>query len=487
LTYGVASEVQIRANIDNFASVTIRRYRITVPDNPSIEVDDFITPDDILIDEILVNPRWRDHYPDWEKDLDFDPGNIDPSPEEWTRFNDPKLGIALEETFAGIEQPGLVTEDGVLYIRNGYDPTQISDTVTAFVQTPDGSRFPAVAIATDNALSKTASVDRSEILDFDRATVNQLDNAGLGRIDALASAPTKLVSSILGQSESYSQSLIADTQTTLQADFRNGYLGYAGITKTQSDALKNTFGSPANLANISSDALAAVLGDVGNSFTNRFLADVRNTVPSTAFSLEGTDISPQGRSALEGLGVTTNRGLLDEAAREGGCDRLRNALNVTDATLERYLDNAALNLAIGTLNAAPNQSIGTLAGIPDEVKANLANAGIASVKELANANPEALTSVLGISSTETAAIVDVAAAVAPNVHVSLLENITQGAVLSEQIASAGLNSAGAIAQANIETLENLGLDASQAQKAIALNNQLLQSGAFSGALFGRLR
>jgi hypothetical protein len=244
-----------------------------------------------------------------------------------------------------------------------------------------------VAIAADNALSKSASVDRSEILDFDRATTTQLDRAGLGRIEALASAPTKLVSSILGQSESYSQSLIADTQTTLQEDFRNGYLGYAGITKAQSDTLKERFGTAANLANVSSNALAEILGNT--SYSNRFLADVRNTLTSSTYSLDSLGISPQGRSALAGFGVTTNRGLLTEVRREGGRDRLRNALNVPDATLDRYLDSAALNLAVGTLNAAPNQSIGTLAGIPDEVKANLANAGIASVKELANANPDA--------------------------------------------------------------------------------------------------
>jgi hypothetical protein len=486
LTFGVASEVQVRANIDNFASVTIRRYKIKTPDNVGIKLfKKFTTPKNILIDEILVNLEWRNLYPNWEQDLNLNRGNIDPAPEEWTRFNDPRLGISLEETFAGIEQPGLVTEGGVLYVRNGYNPSQVSDTITAFVQTPDGSRFPAVAIAADNALSKTASVDRSEILDFDRATTNQLDRAGLGRIEALASTPTKLVSSILGQSESYSRSLITDTQTTLQADFRNGYLGYAGITKAQSDNLKKQFPSAANLANVSPNDLASTLGNT--SYSNRFLADVRNTLPSSTYSLDSVGISPQGRSALEEFGVTTNRRLLDEAAREGGRDRLREALNVPDATLDRYLDNAALNLAIGTLNAAPNQSIGTLVGVSDEVKANLANSGIASVKELANANPEALASVLGISSLETAAIVDAAAAVAPNVHVSLLESITQGAVSSEQIANAGLNSAAAIAQANVTTLEGLGLDANQAQKAIAINNQLLQSGAFSSGLIGRLR
>ena len=480
LTYGVASEVQVSANIDNFASVTIRRFKIKVPDKVGIKVKDFITPNNILIDEILINPPWRDRYPNWQQDLNFNPGDIDPAPEQWTRFDDPTMGIALEETLAGIDQPGLVTEGGALYIRNGYNPSQISDTVTAFVQTPDGSRFPAVAIAADNALSKSASVDRSEILDFDRATTTQLDRAGLGRIEALASAPTKLVSSILGQSESYSQSLIADTQTTLQADFRNGYLGYAGITKAQSDTLKERFGTAANLANVSSNALARILGNT--SYSNRFLADVRNTLTSSTYSLDSLGISPQGRSALAGFGVTTNSGLLTEVRREGGRDRLRNALNVPDATLDRYLDSAALNLAVGTLNAAPNQSIGTLAGIPDEVKANLANAGIASVKELANANPDALAAVLSSSNTaEIAAIVDVAAAVAPNVHVSLLENITQGAVSvsSDQIANAGLNSAGAIAQADVTTLEGLGLNTSQAQKAIDLNNQLLRSEVFS--------
>lgn len=476
---GVSSQVKVKANIDNFAAVTIRPRSQRPPNDFGIDKKK-LTPGGIIVDGFWVNPKWRDYYPNWERDIFGRNPVVDPPPDEWVRFDDQEFQVGLEELLAlsPDADPRLVTDGAAIYIRRDYTPAQVTDTVAAFVQTPDGSRFPAVPLAADNALDKPASVDRTEIRDFDRATVDRLESAGLGGVDAIASAPTKLVAAILGQSTEYSQSLIGEARSTLQADFRNGYLGYAGITKDQSDQLKARFGSKVDLANASptAPAITEVLGDGG--FNNRFLADVRNTLPTQSFSLSSTGISAASQAALAGIGVASNKDLLSRGESEQGRTQLKETLGVSDATLNRYLETATLNLARGELSGAPEKSIGTLESVPAEVKASLVAAGIGSAKELANAAPAELSPAIGVSIAEATAIVNAAAPFGSNAHLTLITGATKGAVRAERVTEAGLTSAGAITLADTNTLTAIGIDVNSAQLLKNLSNQLLSESDF---------
>lgn len=478
--YGVAIAIKVQAKLDNFATVTLRQRSSKLPKDMFVP-DDYLLPDGIIVDGYWVAPRWPDYYREWEEDL-FGPnsGVIDPPPDAWVKRDDLEVGLQLEELLErqGIDDPRVATAGAVIYIRNDYNPAQPGETVTAFVQTPDGSRFPAVMLAADNALDKPASVDRSEIPDFDRATVDRLENVGLAGMDAIASAPTKLVAGVLGQSLDYSASLITDAQTSLQNDFRDGYLGYAGISKAQSDALKNQFGGKVDLANANATDIAAALGEnVNSSFANRFLADVRSSVPTTAFDLGATGIDAAGQTALADIGVASNKDLRERGATEAGRAELQQALGVGDATLERYLETATLGFASGELATTPEKSIGTLENVPTDLKATLASNGIGSAKDLANADPAALATLTGVSVNETTQIVDAAAPYGSTAHLTLISGASQGAIASDQATAAGLTSAGAIARKDTASLETAGLDASTAQMVKNLSSQLLSGGA----------
>jgi hypothetical protein len=370
-------------------------------------------------------------------------------------------------------------EGAVIYLRQDYTPAQVTDTVVAFTQTPDGKRFPVVPLAADNALDKAASVDRTAIPDFDRATVDQLNQAGLGELSAIASAPTNLVAGVLGHDSTYSASLIADARNTLEADFQNGYLGYAGITPQQNTLLKAAFPTKVDLANANPAAIAGILGaGATSSFAGRFLNDVRATVPQDAFNLGSLGITPSGQEALAGVGVTSNKALVELGKSATGRAQLQEALNVPEATLNRYLETATLNVARGELITAPEKSIGTLAAVPPDVQIALANAGIGSAKELANANPTELATILGFSTAEMAAIVAVAALYGSNAHLTLVTGSAQGSIAPEAIANAGLMSTGAIAQADTASLTAVGLDTTTAQQMQGLSQQLLASITF---------
>ncbi len=476
---GVSSQVAVRANLSNLATATLRPLGLKRPRDYWIPKD-ALTPGGIILDGFWVNPKWREVYPGWDRDIFVNPV-VNPSPEDWIRFEDTDIQFGLEDVLVNnpANDPGLVMEGSVIYLRRDYLPTQATDTVVAFAQTPDGQRFPVIPLAADNALDKPASVDRTTIPDFDRATVDRLNQVGLSDLEAIASAPTKLVAAVLGQDATYSTSLITDARETLQADFREGYLGYAGITPEQNTRLKAQFGSKVDLANANPAAIAAALAiGTDNRFVSRFLADVKATVPLASYDLGSNGMSASRQEALAGINVASTKDLVQRGKTTEGRTQLQEALGVSEATLGRYLETATLNLARGELIAAPEKSIGTLANVPSELQASLANAGIGSAKELANANPADLATAIGVSLAETQAIVSAAAPFGSKAHLTLVNSATQGTVEAEAIANAGLTSAGAIAKADPSTLANVGLDPSAAQQVKNLTNQLLVSRNF---------
>ncbi|MEM6253940.1 MAG: hypothetical protein AAF821_13555 [Cyanobacteria bacterium P01_D01_bin.156] len=472
--YGPGKVVTVRAKVTTTTDIIVGVYGSSFPINVDI-ADDYLNPEGVIVEGYRVNVLWPTYYVEWEKDL-FAPNVGDPPGEDWVLRDDPLVALQLEEVMErqGINDPRVATADAVIYIRRDYNPTQTSETVTAFVQTRDGSRFPAVPLAADNALDKPATVDRTEISDFDRATVDQLQNVGLAGVDAIASAPTKLIAGVLGQSVEYSTSLINDAQTTLQEDFRNGYLGYPGITKAQSDDLKASFGDRVELANATPEDLSAILGDRASSgFVNRFLADVSNSVPTSAIDLASVGISEADQANLAEIGVTTNKTFRDLGATAAGREQLQETLNVSEATVNRYLETAAVNYAQGQLITAPEKSIGTLVGVPADVKATLANAGIGSAKELANADPDEIVTVTGISREETTGIIESAIPFGSRANITLVQGALKSDVDVETIESAGLTSARAISRADTERVTGTGLDQAAVANLRSLGERLL--------------
>lgn len=472
---GVSRQVTVRANISNIATAIVRPLSLKPPRDFWIP-EDILTPGGIILDGFWMNPQWREIYPEWERDVFINPV-VDPSAEDWIRLEDADIQFGLEEVLVKnpASDPGLVMEGAAIYLRRDYLPTQATDTVVAFAQTSDGQRFPVIPLAADNALDKPASVDRTTIPDFDRATVDRLNQAGLSELDAIASAPTQLVAAVLGQDKTYSTSLITDARETLQADFRNGYLGYAGITPEQNTRLKQ-LGSKVDLANASRDTIAAALQmGSNNRFVDRFLTDVKATVPVASYDLIRSGIDAAKAEALADLNINSTKDLVERGKSVEGRTQLQEALEVPEATVKRYLETAILNLARGELIAAPEKSIGALANIPSDIQTSLIDAGIGSAKELANANSTDLASIIGVSPEETQAVVDLAAPFGSKAHVTLVNSATQGMVEAEAIANAGLTSVGAIAKADTGTLASIGLDPDAAQQVKGLTEQLLTS------------
>jgi hypothetical protein len=390
--------------------------------------------------------------------------------------------VAVEEIFEREPtiNPKVATTDPAIYMSTHYDPTQQPTDVVAFVQTQDGSRFPMVMVPVDNALDKGASVDRTEIPDFDRATVNRLEAVGLAGLPSFVSAPANLVAAVLGQSLEYTQSLASDSMTTLQEDVRNGYMAYPGINKAQSDSLKAQFGGPADLANASIGNIAQVLEDAGisaavsNSLATRFRDDVRQMVPTDAYALTGTTISAQDRTTLGEMGIDTNKDFLDAAADPASREELINQLGISEATLDRYVEEAAVDLARGQFFTAPDVSVGALPGMTADMADRLAAQGINSGKKLSNADPVSLAGATGVTVEEMTGFVDEAATHAPSAHITLINAATRNTVPTDVIEGAGYNTAGAVRRTDVAGIEaTMNVDNATANNVVRMMDSFL--------------
>lgn len=469
-----ADAATVRPNLRNQATVTLHRRKVKVPvdKGPFVRVEQPL-PDGLLVEGVWFDPRWREWVPQW---VDKTPVPDAGDAAAWHVLDDEEVSIAVEEKLRAYEEldPTVVTTEPEVYIKQGYDPMQPATTFNAYVKTEDGSAFPLVVLAADNALDTEVSVARTEIADYDRTTVRRLEEAGLDNLAAAAAAPVPLLAAVIGQSAAYTTSLAEVTQKTLQEDFRYGFMGYAGIGKAESDALKAAFGTQVGndlsgdrvkAANASLDEIVAVLGDTAAPGLGlRFLEAVRSTVPQDAFTLSGTSMNAAERAGLADLGVTTNKAFREVAATEDGRTTLRDKLGVNEATLDRYVTEAAVDYARGQFLKTPEKSLATMTELAPETVSRLARAGFGSAKALGSADAAEVAAVSGMAEEEAHAAVSAAASLSAEAQRTLVAEVTKGAVSGEALAAAGFSNPGAIAKAGAEEIEaKVGLDAATAK------------------------
>jgi hypothetical protein len=410
--YGLADQVVISANVEKAIAIPVREQSPTKPGRPFIPADKPVVVGGVRVGGGWLDPGWYERIPDWSEHLPgLNPGYVDPAPDDWTEVRDVGITLGVEEILGKSQDldPWVVAADPKVYVSNTLDPTVPAKSVNAFVQTKDGSRLPFIVQTVDNALNRFASVARTEIRDFDQFTTERLAENSLAQLDAFVSAPVSLLAAVLERSPEYIESLMSESRTVLQEDFRNGFMGYVGICKIESDILKGVYkdvnnnADPVSFANTSEQDTIAKLKEkeitVNESFVERLLSDVRSTVSQKSYTLSGTSMSTDQQKALKDKGVATNKDFRDQAANLDSRNELKRTLKVEEATLNRYLQEAAVDFAVGQFMATPDRSIATLKNVPPDVAVKLADAGYSSVKTLAMSETESshLANQVGVS------------------------------------------------------------------------------------------
>lgn len=415
-----AKQVEIRSNrATTIALPIISRiiidkpggtFRIpTLPSDPKKNINGVSIRDVYLTPQIPQNRvGWEDLYKPPFPPRPPQPGEVDPPlPDDWVKWNDPNIRLGVEIALtARLRDPSIAIADSQVYVRKRLNPEVISTNFDAFVQTPSGDRFPLILVAADNALRKSATVARLPLPDFDRGTVTQLEAAGLSDLEVFASAPTNLISAVLGQGTNYSKSLLDDVRNSIKESFQEGYMGFAGIDKETNKALVTKYGKDGliEIANLGKFAeLQNTLGgNFGGAFAERFVNEIRSVVPEEAFSLAAVGISLPQRDALKKLEIFTIQQLLDESDDETKRNNLLNNVNgyLTEGNrlempqLNEYRQDAAIGMAQGEYLLTPDKNIATLPGVTTKIKETaiplLAASGILSAKALANQSTQDL-------------------------------------------------------------------------------------------------
>lgn len=479
--HGVSKSITIPNGGSISTTLVIRPFKIgKVPDYEYIPPDDFVFPDGLKPD------RWK-YVPDWKDILDKrDPGWIDPVPDDWRIIDDlidPRAGLEAEIWLSST--PGLdtriVTEAPEIWVKNNYDPNTVSDTVDAVIRTKDGSTFPLVMVASDNALDSSTPLTRTGMLDFDAGTFQKLESAGLGDLDVLASAPASLVAAVLGQNNTgYANALLGSTRGTLREDFQDGFMGYAGISKETSDTLKQTFSSKVGLANASADQLANILGGDTGGFASRLLLEVQGSVPMNSYSLGALDIGVSTQGKLAEAGVTTIGGLLNLANTNEAA--LMDALGTNN--IESIVDRGLLIVAKSEFDTSPRKSIAGLDSVDRELGAALVGLGMTEAKELANSDSKALADATGVPE-ETISIAIKEATKASHGFSTLVSGVSGRAVSDDVAINSGFGTIGSLAGGNTNTISSgIGISVGEAEKLNLFAGEILGG---SGAIFRGMR
>ncbi|MEX1021380.1 MAG: hypothetical protein WDZ49_17095 [Litorilinea sp.] len=417
--YGISKDVQLSAGARVYESVHIRREYVDVPTDPCIDLGEGSRwLPGVVFDCLPFIPELVEIWPGWPDDIPWpdprDPGWIDPPPDDWLRLDDIYVTTRVEEILGqkwGGRDPKLVIEDPVVYIRQGYnpthDPTQASQGVDAFVQTRDGTRFPMLVVAADNALTESVPVTRTEIPEFDAPTYARMQAYGLGDLATAAAAPPGLLAAVLGESEANATSLVSELRTTLAEDFQGGVMGLRGMNRGMNNAFQahlRTLGieGKVGLANLSQTTIAEILVSVANesgeaaearrtrwnNYAERLLTEVREVVPRGAYDLSTTEIAPEVLQALAAQNVTTFGQLFEYADGEQGGIALNDQGLTPQTLLQEHRETIVTQLTTGYLLTAPTKSIATLT--TPELAFALATEGIYDTLSLLTADVEQL-------------------------------------------------------------------------------------------------
>jgi hypothetical protein len=513
--YGLADQVKVTANVENFITIPVRGRSTRKPGRPFIPAYKPIVVGGIRVGGGWFDPSWNERIPDWSKHLPgLDPGYVDPAPDDWTEVSDSDIILGIEEILSESEDidPWVVTVDPKIYVSNTLNPTVPSESVNAFVQTKDGSRLPLVVQAVDNALNRSILVTRTEIRDFDQFATGRLEESGLAQLDAFVSAPTNLLAAVMGQSQGYVTNLVTESLNNLQENFRSGYMSYAGISKYESDALKTEFGTNADLAQVNQADISKALikakvkaqldlmgiaesertalkekeliltyttifqGQFEN-FSQRLQVDTRSTFSFVAEMDQSrfSNLTDQQLDNLRTAGISSDKTFLDKAAKPNGRNELKEVLTVSDETLDRYLEDAVVRYATSKLFAQPDRSVGTLKLAEANVATKLAEMGYSSVKTLAFANAADLADEVGISEGEMARIITEAGTYVREASSTLLQGATDGAVSLETLTNAGFNSLEAVTKADRAKLEQVADIGAKAGRVQVVTGKFLEN------------
>ena len=295
-------------------------------------------------------------------------------------------------------RPGLPADPGdiKIMVERGHRPDVVSEGPYAYVVFGDGGAFiPAILTATSQSLGIPTGLNRGGIAGMDRDTQSRLEEAGITNLAMLNGAWTGLVGNALGVDQATAGSLVEESRqrvTTLLDS--EAFTMFSGVTGAMETALKASLATRVDLANATPEFLVDLAGAEGMTLglARRVVAEARNAVPRSAWSLGDADIGlrTDQLNALKANNITTLGDFQRGAADPQGLGDIAGAVGLTTAAVESLATTAGGKLGTSTSvirirhkAAAPLTMVG---GVSDITAAGLSRAGFTTAGALARLN-----------------------------------------------------------------------------------------------------
>ena len=287
-----------------------------------------------------------------------------------------------------------------IFVDPDHTPDQVAAVPYAYlVMGANGAYLPLTLTPNDHLLDRPVSVTKGALAGVDDDTAMRLGSVGIHDLDTLAAAPSSLVGQALSLDADSSAGLITDARAAV-ATLQNSLRTFSGVGPDLNAALTNAgFASARDLANATPQVLAEKLGGSGvnAAFAQRLVAEARQVVPASAWSLNAPELGlkTQDITALQGQGIATQAQLQFRVSSDEGKQAVASLLGSpveTIATLTGGVERAASAFVTQKADAVP---VTSLTGVNSDIGKGLASIGAATVGGLKNRTPESIAPLFG--------------------------------------------------------------------------------------------
>jgi hypothetical protein len=345
------------------------------------------------------------------------PPVVDPPPDEfldWAR--DWAETVRAQHPDAPLDPGGIQ-----VFVDPAYAPHSQPDAPYAYLTFGDGGAYvPIVLTPTDRALEADVSPAKAGLAGIGVETSEVLRQQNVASVDVIASGWKGLVADALGVGLDAAASVM--TEASEKTDALQGSLQvFGGVDATIAQALQGqSIDGPAALANADPAQLARALQTAGltqatPAFVHRLVDQARRAVSPGQWSLTAPalGLKDQDVENLQGLGITTQKQLLDRVNAGEGTEQIASALGVQVEQLQNVV--GGITIRSGTdlqRERRAGAPVTRLTGVNESVAAVLLRAGVSTVAELAAANPTAVAGAFGGDSARASAVIASARALA---------------------------------------------------------------------------
>lgn len=324
--------------------------------------------------------------------------------EEWTAWaHETALDILNYHPDAPVS-----TEEVSVYVKNDYlpgsDPPQ--DPYAYMVFGRATVHVPVILTASDAPADRKVWMAKSGLVGEDPVALKRLEDTGLADAAVFSNAWGRLAADALGVEPETALSVVAAATRYVESSKDRVEL-FTGVDKTSAKALESLgYGSSIELANAHPGRLAEELSGALNkevplAYAELIVGEARKTVPEKAWSLDQPELNlrESDRKLLAEENVETLGALKKTLETANGRKKVKQTLGVSDAVVTNLADTVSETGEKAAADIEKKKSsripVSRAEGVDTEKATAIARKGFGTLGRLAEANVDKIESIIG--------------------------------------------------------------------------------------------